>query len=99
MDLISALESIEYAIQDGSLSILDPEFQTKISDARCVLTKLQEANIAKIKLLKLVQFQINEIKSYDIPSKPVRSVMKATLILLGENSANLDVSEPGKMFL
>lgn len=89
--LATALESIDYAVEDGSLFIIDPELQTKISQAQATLTKLEVAEDAKQKILKLDQPLIDELKSFDVPPEAIVSVMKATLILLGEEAANLQV--------
>lgn len=89
--LTAALDAIDYALEDGSLFIINPEFQTEISHAQAALTKLQEAETAKLKILKLDQPLIAELKSYNIPLEVVDSVMKATFILLGEKPASLAV--------
>lgn len=89
--LATALESIDYAVEDGSLFIIDPELQTKISQAQATLTKLEAAEDAKRKILKLDQPLIDELKSPNVPPEAINSVMKATLILLGEKAENLQV--------
>ncbi|XP_033750612.1 hillarin-like [Pecten maximus] len=84
------IELLEDAIEKASSSGHRNALQVKIAEATDILNKLRKLKKYTHDVLAMKQSTISEIHRYQVPKDIIFDVMKATFLLLGEKSNDLE---------